>query len=295
MAGSEAGSYANASEYISHHLTNLTYGKLEAGATMCDGSTLESTQWVLGSCSAEFNQMGFWAVHVDSMVWSILLGAIFLFTFWRVGKKATEGVPTGMQNFVETIVEFIDSQVRDTFHGKNPWIAPIALTVFVWVFLSNLMDIIPVDLIPYTLELLGVKYQKIVPSTDPNITLGTAVFVFFLMIYYSFKVKGFGFIKELSFTPFNHWIFVPFNLFLELVGLIAKPFSLGLRLFGNLYAAEMIFILIALMFGAGIFFAVFGGVLQMAWAIFHIMVIPLQAFIFMVLTIVYLSQAHEDH
>ncbi|MEX2321597.1 MAG: F0F1 ATP synthase subunit A [Saccharospirillum sp.] len=292
---SEAGGYANAGEYISHHLTNLTYGKLEAGTTMCDGSTLNATQWVLGACSAEISAMGFMAFHVDSMVWSILLGAIFLFTFWRVGKSATEGVPTGMQNFVETIVEFIDSQVRDTFHGKNPWIAPIALTVFVWVFLSNLMDIVPVDLIPYTLELMGVKFQKIVPSTDPNITLGTAVFVLILMIYYSFKVKGFGFIKELAFTPFNHWAFVLFNLFLELVGLIAKPFSLGLRLFGNLYAAEMIFILIALMFGAGFFFAAFAGVLQMAWAIFHIMVIPLQAFIFMVLTIVYLSQAHEDH
>jgi F-type H+-transporting ATPase subunit a len=292
---SEAGSYANASEYISHHLTNLTYGKLEAGTTMCDGSSLESTQWVMGACSAEIGAMGFMAFHVDSMVWSILLGTIFLFVFWRVGKSATQGVPTGMQNFVETIFEFIDSQVRDTFNGRNPWIAPIAMTVFVWVFLANLMDIVPIDLIPYTLELLGVKFQKIVPSTDPNITLGTATFVLLLIIYYSFKVKGFGFIKELSFTPFNHWIFVPFNLFLELVGLIAKPFSLGLRLFGNMYAAEMIFILIALMFGAGIFFAIFGGVLQMAWAIFHIMVIPLQAFIFMVLTIVYLSQAHEHH
>jgi F-type H+-transporting ATPase subunit a len=292
---SEAGSYANASEYISHHLTNLTYGKLEAGTTMCDGSSLESTQWVMGACSAEIGAMGFMAFHVDSMVWSILLGTIFLFVFWRVGKSATQGVPTGMQNFVETIFEFIDSQVRDTFNGRNPWIAPIAMTVFVWVFLANLMDIVPIDLIPYTLELLGVKFQKIVPSTDPNITLGTATFVLLLIIYYSFKVKGLGFIKELSFTPFNHWIFVPFNLFLELVGLIAKPFSLGLRLFGNMYAAEMIFILIALMFGAGIFFAIFGGVLQMAWAIFHIMIIPLQAFIFMVLTIVYLSQAHEHH
>ncbi len=290
------GGYANASEYIQHHLTNLTYGKLEEGAELCDGSTAEHAHWAVAHCEVEMEQMGFWAFHLDSMIWSIGLGALFLLLFWRVGKKATSGVPTGLQNFVETLVEFTENQVKDVFHGRsNKWIAPIALTVFVWVFLSNLMDIIPVDLIPHLLSLAGVSYQKIVPSTDPNITLGTATFVFILMIYYSFKVKGFGFIKELSFTPFNHWIFVPFNLFLELVGLLAKPFSLGLRLFGNLYAAEMIFILIALMFGAGIFMAIFGGVLQMAWAIFHIMVIPLQAFIFMVLTIVYLSQAHEDH
>lgn len=291
-----AGDYENASEYIQHHLTNLTYGKLDAGAELCDGTITDQAMWIVGHCSTEINQMGFWAFHLDSIIWSVLLGAIFLVVFWRVGRKATVGKPSGMQNFVEMMVEFADNQVKDVFHGRsNPWIAPIALTVFVWVFLSNLMDIVPVDLIPYTLELLGVHYQKIVPSTDPNITLGTATFVFILMLYYSFKVKGFGFIKELSFTPFNHWAFVPFNLFLEIVGLLAKPFSLGLRLFGNLYAAEMIFILIALMFGGGIFFFIFGGVLQMAWAIFHILVIPLQAFIFMVLTIVYLSQAHEDH
>lgn len=290
------GGYATASDYIQHHLTNLTYGKLEAGAQLCDGTVAEQALWTVGHCAIEVSQMGFWAIHLDSMIWSVLLGAIFLFTFWRVGRKATVGKPSGMQNFVETMVEFADNQVKDVFHGRtNPWIAPIALTVFVWVFLSNFMDIIPVDLIPFLLELVGVPFQKVVPSTDPNITLGTATFVFILMIYYSFKVKGFGFIKELSFTPFNHWAFIPFNLFLELVGLLAKPFSLGLRLFGNLYAAEMIFILIALMFGAGAFFFIFGGVLQMAWAIFHILVIPLQAFIFMVLTIVYLSQAHEDH
>ncbi|MFG1496012.1 F0F1 ATP synthase subunit A [Saccharospirillum sp. HFRX-1] len=294
MASSEGG-YANAGEYIQHHLTNLTYGKLEAGSHLCDGSTTNEAVWKVAQCHEEVEHMGFWAFHLDSMIWSIGLGAVFLLLFGLVARKAHAGVPTGIQNFVETIVEFVDTQVRDIFHGRNPWIAPIALTVFVWVFLSNLMDIIPVDLIPYSLELLGVKYHKIVPSTDPNITLGTATFVFFLMIYYSFKVKGMGFIKELSFTPFNHWAFVPFNLFLELVGLLAKPFSLGLRLFGNLYAAEMIFILIALMFGGGIFIAIFGGALQLAWAIFHIMVIPLQAFIFMVLTIVYLSQAHEDH
>lgn len=288
--------YATASDYIQHHLTNLTYGKLPAGATDCDGHVVEQAYWGFAHCASEAGAMGFNAIHVDSMLWSIGLGAVFLLVFYSVARKVTTGVPGGMQNFIETIVDFVDSNVRDVFHGRpNPWIAPIALTVFCWVLLSNLMDILPIDLVPYTLELLGVKFQKIVPSTDPNITLGTATFVFILMIYYSFKVKGFGFIKELSFTPFNHWLFIPMNLFLEIVGLIAKPFSLGLRLFGNLYAAEMIFILIALTFGGGIFVAILGGGMQLAWAGFHILVIPLQAFIFMVLTIVYLNQAHEDH
>lgn len=287
--------YANSSEYIQHHLTNLTYGKIEEGTPLCDGGFAETTHWAIAACGDEASAMGFSAIHVDSMMWSIGLGAVFLLIFAKVARTATTGVPSGMQNFVETIVEFVDSNVRDVFHGRNPWIAPIALTVFCWVLLSNLMDILPIDLIPYTLELLGVKFQKIVPSTDPNITLGTATFVFILMLYYSFKVKGVGFIKELCLTPFNTWWLCWFNLFLELVGLIAKPFSLGLRLFGNLYAAEMIFILIALMFGGGAFVALLGGVAQLGWAAFHILVIPLQAFIFMVLTIVYLSQAHEDH
>lgn len=296
MAGDkESHGYATASDYIQHHLTNLTYGKLPQGAVDCYGKAVPTDQWGFAQCASEAAQMGFSAIHVDSMFWSILLGALFLFVFWRVGRTATAGVPAGLQNMVESVVEFVDANVRDVFHGHNPWIAPIALTVFCWVLLSNLMDILPIDLVPYSLELLGVKYQKIVPSTDPNITLGTATFVFILMIYYSFKVKGMGFIKELSFTPFNTPWLIWFNLVLELVGLISKPFSLGLRLFGNLYAAEMIFILIALMFGGGIAVALIGGIAQLGWAAFHILVIPLQAFIFMVLTIVYLSQAHEKH
>ncbi|MBU2864202.1 F0F1 ATP synthase subunit A [Reinekea marina] len=289
------GGYANSAEYIQHHLTNLTYGKLEAGTTLCDGTVAEQSSWGFAHCGDEAAAMGFNAIHVDSMAWSIILGAIFLMVFRSVAKRVTTGVPSGMQNFIETVVEFVDNNVKDVFHGRNPWIAPIALTVFCWVLLSNFMDILPVDLIPWLLELAGVKYQKIVPSTDPNITLGTAIFVFILMIYYSIKVKGMGFVKELCLTPFNTPYLFWFNLPLELVGLIAKPFSLGLRLFGNLYAAEIIFILIALMFGGGLVFAVLGGVMQLAWAAFHILVIPLQAFIFMVLTIVYLSQAHEDH
>ena len=157
----------------------------------------------------------------------------------------------------------------------------------------NLMDLIPVDVVPELMMLAGVEYQKIVPSTDPNITMGMAIGVFFLMLFYSIKVKGFGFVRELAMNPFSHWAFIPVNLFMEVVGLLAKPFSLGLRLFGNMYAGEMIFVLIALMFGGGIAFFIFGGVLQWVWAVFHVLVITLQAFIFAVLTIVYLAQAHE--
>ena len=159
----------------------------------------------------------------------------------------------------------------------------------------NLMDLIPVDLIPHGLMLAGVEYQKIVPSTDPNITMGMAIGVFILMLYYSITVKGFGFVRELSLNPFNHPLFIPVNLFMEIVGLLAKPFSLGLRLFGNMYAGEMIFILIAALFSVGVLWMLPAALLQIGWAIFHILVITLQAFIFMVLTIVYLSMAHEDH
>jgi F-type H+-transporting ATPase subunit a len=229
------------------------------------------------------------------MLWSIGLGVLFCWLFRKVAKKAESGVPSGIVNVLEMIVEFVDNTVRDTFHGRNPLIAPLALTVFVWVFLMNLMDLVPVDLIPWLLTFVGVEYQKIVPSTDPNITMGMAVGVFILMLYYSIKVKGFGFVKELTLNPFNHWLFIPINLFMEVVGLLAKPFSLGLRLFGNMYAGEMIFILIAALFSAGVAWMVPAGLLQIGWAIFHILVITLQAFIFMVLTIVYLSMAHEDH
>ena len=291
-----AGETQTISEYIVHHLTNLTYGKLPAGFEREDGSVIgDGGAWVMAHGGDEASVMGFNAIHVDSMLWSIGLGVIFCWLFRGVAKKAEAGVPSGMLNLVEMIVEFVDNTVRDTFHGHNKLIAPLALTIFVWVFLMNLMDLIPVDLIPSLLALAGVHYQKIVPSTDPNITMGMALGVFILMLYYSIKVKGMGFVKELTLNPFNHPVFIPINLFMEVVGLLAKPFSLGLRLFGNMYAGEMIFILIAALFSAGLAWAVPAGLLQVGWAIFHILVITLQAFIFMVLTIVYLSMAHEDH
>jgi len=291
-----AGENPTTTEYIQHHLTNLTYGKLPAGYERYDGSVLETDTWTMAHGSAEASAMGFNAFHVDSLAWSFGLGVIFCVLFALVARSVTSGVPGRLQNFVEIIVEFIDNNVKDMFHGRNPIVAPLALTIFVWVFLMNLMDLVPVDVVPSIMMALGVEYHKIVPSTDPNITLGMALAVFILMLYYSIKIKGLGgFVKELTMHPFNHWMFIPVNLFMELVGLLAKPFSLGLRLFGNMYAGEMIFILIAVMYSAGLFFGLFGGFLQLGWAIFHILVITLQAFIFMVLTVVYLSMAHEDH
>ncbi|MBT6264489.1 F0F1 ATP synthase subunit A [Luminiphilus sp.] len=284
------------SDYIVHHLTNLTYGKLPEGFDRYDGHTVSAGgEWVYAHGADEIAAMGFNAIHVDSLAWSIGLGVIFCALFRWVAVRASAETPSGLVNFIEMVVEFIDNQVKDTFHGQNKLVAPLALTIFVWVFLMNLMDLIPVDVVPELMVLVGVEYQKIVPSTDPNITMGMAVGVFILMLYYSIKVKGFGFAKELAFNPFNHWVFIPVNLFMEIVGLLAKPFSLGLRLFGNMYAGEMIFILIAALFGAGILWVLPASLLQIGWAIFHILVITLQAFIFMVLTIVYLSMAHEDH
>ena len=213
--------------------------------------------------------------------------------FYAAARNATAAVPGGLQNFVEAIVDFIDDTTRSIFSYKNDLIAPMALTIFVWVWLMNLMDLIPVDWIPGLASAMGIHYMKIVPSTDPNITMAMALSVFVLIIYYSIKCKGIGgFLGELAFHPFPK-IAAPVNFILEGVTLIAKPLSLGLRLFGNMYAGEMIFILIALMFTGGLVFGVFGGVLQWGWAVFHVLIITLQAFIFAVLTVVYLAQAHD--
>ena len=302
-----AGDTLTTESYIKHHLTNMTYGKLPEGYVRTDSygeeHVLEHSTWTLAHNDQEMADMGFMAVHVDSMFWSIALGLLFAVIFRSVAKSIHSGVPTGLQNFVEMIIEFIDSNVKDTFHYKNPYVAPLALTIFVWIFFMNLMDLIPVDWIPELMMWATGDphfFFKVVPSTDPNITLGMAFTVFGMMIYYSIKEKGLmGFIKELTLHPFHSgkWFvdifLIPVNLILETVSLIAKPISLGLRLFGNLYAGEMIFILIAAMFGAGLFLGSLAGLLQMGWAIFHILVIALQAFVFMVLTIVYMSMAHD--
>jgi F-type H+-transporting ATPase subunit a len=287
MASSES---ITSGEFIRHHLTNLTFGQLP------DGS------WGMAETGAEAAQMGIMAVHVDSLFWSFTLGALFLWLFRKVAVSATSGEPGMMQNFCEWIVEFIDENVRSSFSAKNDLVAPMALTLFCWVFLMNLMDLVPVEVLPRFLELFGIHFQKVVPSTDPNITFGLALSIFALMIYYNIKVKGVtGFAAELTLQPFQaknpylKVLFIPVNFFLEFVSLISKPISHSLRLFGNMYAGEMIFILISLMFGAGVTLTLFGGVLQFIWAVFHILIITLQAFIFMVLTIVYMEMAHQAH
>ncbi len=294
-----ASEYATSSDYIKHHLQNLTYGQLPEGYERHDHSgnidVLQQATWTVAHNAAEAKAMGFWAINLDSMIFSIGLGLIFLFFFRMAAKKATTGIPAGLQNFVEWIVEFIDGAVRGSFSHKNPLVAPLALTIFLWVFLMNFMDLLPIDWLPWVASLAGVPFLKIVPSTDPNVTFGLSLSIFVLVLYYSVKMKGpGGFFAELAFQPFPKFLF-PVNLLLEGVGLIAKPISLALRLFGNMYAGEMIFILIALMFGGGWVMAVFGGALQWAWAVFHILIITLQAFIFMTLTIVYLDMAHSEH
>lgn len=267
----------SSAEYIQHHLQNLIYGKLDG-------------KWQIAQTAQEASEMGFWAIHLDTMIMSILMGVLFLFLFRRVAVKANEGVPTGLQNFVEVVVEFVQGMVRDTFYGRSALIAPLALTIFMWILLMNSLKWIPIDVIPGLAAAAGVPYFKYVPTTDPNATFGVSIGVFLLIVFYSIKIKGVGgFAKELSFTPFKHWSLIPFNLFLELLGLLTKPLSLALRLFGNMYAGEVVFILIALL-PFYVQWALYGP-----WAIFHILVIPLQAFIFMVLTIVYLSAAHESH
>jgi F-type H+-transporting ATPase subunit a len=347
-------------DYITHHLQNLTFGNHPEHG------------WGFAHSAADAQAMGFWAFHVDTMFWSLLLGVAFFLMFRSVAKKANSGIPSRFQAFIETIVEFVDGSVRDTFHGTSRLIAPLALTLFVWIFFMNFMDLIPVDWLPWVAQqggekLLGVDphyvYQKVVPTTDVNATLGMSITVFVLIIIYSLRFKGVGgFVAELVMNPLNPkelgmpkvvWpLVMAFNLVLELVSLLAKPVSLGLRLFGNLYAGELIFILIALIFTAGSGFiaaglssvfgehipawfwvvataAVFatlwlnlkgkldmkktlwlllaemllvgglaflgGQLMHFGWAVFHLIVITLQAFIFMMLTIVYLSMASEHH
>ncbi len=271
------------SEYIRHHLQNLTFGQHPDGT------------WGIAHGAEAAKEMGFWAFHLDTLGWSFFLGLVFILIFRSAAKKASADTPSGVQNFVEWIIEFIDSSVRGSFSAKNDIVAPLALTIFVWIWLMNFMDLIAIDFLPQLATAVGIPYMKVVPSTDPNATFGMALSVFVLVLFYSIKMKGAGgFFGELAFQPFPKWLF-PVNLVLEGVGLIAKPISLALRLFGNMYAGEMIFILIAIMYGAGWVMGGFAGFLQLGWAIFHILIITLQAFIFMTLTIVYLDMAHQEH
>lgn len=258
----------------------------------------------------------FTVINYDTVFFSVLLAAVFFGLFWLVARKATAGVPGKVQNFVELIVSFVDTQVRDTFHGTSRLIAPLALTIFCWVWLFNFMDLVPVDLLPWAARGAGVEHLKVVPSTDLNATFALSLTVFALIIFYSIKMKGLvGFIGELTLQPFRvrnvllQALLVPVNFILESVTFLARPVSLALRLYGNLYAGEMIFLLLAaltLSVGlenlttlGGVVGTVLGviaqAILGFIWAAFHVLIITLQAFIFMVLTIVYLSMAYEHH
>jgi F-type H+-transporting ATPase subunit a len=267
--------------YIQHHLQNLQVCKDEAG------------EWVT-HCGGNF-----WAVNIDSMFWSVLLGLVFVVLFRKVARKTSADKPGKWQAFVEIVVEIVDKSVKDTFHGKSRLIAPLALTIFVWVFLMNLMDLIPVDWIPMTAAAAGIPYMKVVPTTDVNVTFGMSFAVFFLVLFYTIRNKGVGgFIAELTLHPIAPSfkgpaiiaapLIIAFNFVLESVALLAKPLSLSLRLFGNMFAGELIFILIALL-------GIWQLPLHFGWAVFHVLIVTLQAFIFMMLTIVYLSLASESH
>ena len=269
-------------EYITHHLQNLQVCRNETG------------EWVWNQCAGNTG-----AINVDSMFWAISLGLLFCISFWAAARKSTAGTPSKFQALVEIIYEFVDTSVKETLHGKSRLIAPLAMTIFVWVFLMNFMDLIPVDWIPAGAAAIGIPYMKVVPTTDLNVTFGMAGAVFVLILFYTIKYKGFlGLVGELTLHPLppprKGWgllaapFMIAFNLILETVALIAKPVSLSLRLFGNLFAGELIFILIALI-------GWWQLPLHFIWAAFHLLIVTLQAFIFMMLTIVYLSLASAEH
>jgi F-type H+-transporting ATPase subunit a len=246
-------------EYVTHHLSNLVL------------------------------DLGWSTINLDSLLVSGFLAVALSALFYSVARKATAGVPSGLQNFIEMIFEFVDGEVSKNFHGSSKLIAPLALTIFIWIFSMNTMDLLPVDLLPRILALFGVHYFRVVPTTDVNITLGMALTVFLLILFFNLKIKGVGgFFKEVLTQPFGPYM-VPLNILMRLVEEASKPISLALRLFGNLFAGELIFILIAILpwwiqWMPGL-----------VWALFHILVVTLQAFIFMMLTIIYLGMACEKH
>lgn len=257
------------SEYVQHHLHNLTLNL----HTLKFGSETK----------------GFWVLNVDTLVVSWILGILFIGLFWFVARRATTGVPGKMQNFVEWAIEAVDKTVKESYHGKSSLIAPLALTIFVWVFLMNCMDLLPVDLLPSITSAMGIPYWRSVPTADPNLTFALSLSVFALILIFNFRAKGpIGLTKEILVSPFGKWLF-PLNIAFRLIDELVKPLSLSLRLFGNLFAGELIFILIALLPWW------IQWSLGSIWAIFHILIIVIQAFVFMMLTIVYLSLAESAH
>ena len=268
-----------AGEYIIHHLQHLQVGS------------------------------GFWTLNVDSLFWSIVTGVIGLWFLRSVAKRVHSRVPGRMQAAVESLVEMVDSQAKGIVHNaeSRKAVAPLALTVFVWIFLMNAMDLIPVDLIPSIWHVAGPAmgapdYMRVVPTADLSITMALSVTVLLICIYYNIKIKGAGgWVHELFSAPFgSHFLLWPFNFLMQIIEFVAKTVSHGMRLFGNMYAGELIFMLIALMGGAfftavGIPLAIGHVIAGTAWAIFHILIITLQAFVFMMLTLVYVGQAHDAH
>lgn len=282
MAAEAAHEPGSVGEYIQHHLTYWDW---------------------------HFGKSPFWTLHVDSLLISAGLGLLFVISFYvaaRTTSRRATVAPSGFQSFAELVVQFVDDNVRDSFHVKNPLIAPLAITIFCLILLMNSFDLLPVDVVSLGERATGLKFFKLVPTTDVNITLGMSLSVFLLVQYYSVKMKGArGYASEFFLHPFNTWWLSPFNFILKCIEEIAKPVSLGLRLFGNMYAGELIFVLIALFalslgwpthVGAGVAW-VGQFLLTFLWGVFHLLIITLQAFIFMMLTIVYLALAHEhgDH
>jgi len=256
------------SQYVEHHLTHLMFN-------------LQTFKF------GHFTT--FWAINVDTLSVSIILGVLCLGLFAIVGHRAKSGVPGRFQNFIEWIIETIDGIVGESYGRESVLIAPLALTIFMWVFLMNFMDLIPVDLIPKLMSMAGVPYFKAVPTADPMLTFAMSISVFFLILFYNFKMKGpihLG--KEILCAPFG-WKLAPLNIAFRFIDELVKPLSLSLRLYGNLFAGELIFMLIALLPWW------IQWTLGSIWTIFHILIITIQAFIFMMLTIVYLKMAGEAH
>ena len=304
----------NSTDFIQHHLQNLTFGECSDGKwRFADGHINLNKDHEAHAehkdYTCDVKEMGFNAVHVDTMGMSLLLGGLFCLFFWRVAKNASVDKPSKVQNAVEYLFDFVKGVVNDNFQDKNnKLIGPLSLTIVCWVFLMNLTDLLPVDLVPWIANgfqsstIYGpIHYFKVLPVADVNAPMGMALGIAVLIHYYSIKKKGLGgFLGELTLQPLGKWA-MPFNMLIEIPGFYAKQIALGLRLYGNLFAGEMIFILIALFFGAlfdslyGFALGVFGILLSLGWAIFHVLIIALQAYVFMILTVVFLNQAHETH
>lgn len=259
----------DAATYVQHHLGHL----------QLDLSTMKIVN----------ESTNFWTINLDSMMISLIAALVFATLFRIAAKHVTAGIPGKLQNFVEMVLEAVQKMVSESFHGQSRLIAPLALTIFVWVFLMNFMDLLPVDFLPATLSLGGVEHFRSVPTADPNITFGLSIWVFVLLLFYNLKIKGaLGLGHEILTKPFGKWLF-PINIAFRILEECVKPVSLSLRLFGNMFAGELIFILIALLPWY------IQWTIGSMWSIFHILIISLQAFIFMMLTIVYLSMAQEKH